>query len=83
MQAMPPSRQQHTENDVGVNNSGSSTFCFPLITEGTGIMPTNRPSRENILRRLSEALLRQSLTKVREKCSAGYAHQGKHRFHVL
>jgi hypothetical protein len=49
---------------------GYSTFVFPLIAAGrppsysaVGI-PMNRPSRESVLRRLSEALLRQSLTKV-------------------
>jgi hypothetical protein len=49
---------------------GSSTVAVPLIAAGrptpysTVGIPINRPSRESVLQRLSEALLRQSLTKV-------------------
>jgi hypothetical protein len=58
------------EKPIMSESIGYSTFATPLIAAGrpppysaVGI-PINRPSRESVLRRLSEALLRQSLTKV-------------------
>lgn len=42
---------------MGVNQT-----MYTIMQDG---IPTNRPSRESVLKRLSDALLRRSLTKVR------------------
>lgn len=51
------SRKPAHEMALGVNRT-----IFSMMKGG---IPTSRPSRENVLQRLSEALLRRSLTKVR------------------
>ena len=70
-QRLPPRGPQEQQN--GTNSSISSTMPSPTGTGspggGSGIigppgLPLARPTRENVLRRLSEALMRRSLTMI-------------------
>lgn len=54
-------RQSHADLD---NNSEMITVTPPTSFLSYGAGPTSRPTRESVLQRLSEALLRRSLTKV-------------------
>ena len=54
-------RQSHADLD---NNTEMITVTPPTSYLSYGAGPTSRPTRESVLQRLSEALLRRSLTKV-------------------
>lgn len=59
-------RQQHdmiTEKEVEMNSDLEPSDRFQTLS-GPIIISTSRPTRESVLQRLSEALLRRSLTKV-------------------
>lgn len=60
----PACKRLTSSSEEDVEENSSSSIDSSHFLAGKAQFPTNRPNRECVLQRLSEALLRRSLTKV-------------------